>query len=87
MSPCHAPCSYGDKLLALDDGSGRCAEFVGAAVDLVAELAALVKAVSSLADWRAAVCCDRSRQYRTTASLQLIIFVESQPRFGLESEG
>jgi hypothetical protein len=87
VSPFHVQCRYGDKLLALDDGSGRCAEFVGAAVDLVAELAALVKTVSGLADSRAAVCCNRSRQYRTTASFKLILFVESQPRFGLESEG
>ncbi len=40
--------SYGDKLLLLDDGSGRCSEFVGAAIDLVAELAALVKTVRVL---------------------------------------
>ncbi len=45
--PAETSISYGDKLLALDDGSGRCSEFVGAAVDLVGDLAALVKAVRS----------------------------------------
>jgi hypothetical protein len=50
----HALLSYGDKLLLLDDGSGRCSEFVGAAIDLVAELAVLVKTVSVLQRRR---CC------------------------------
>ena len=40
--------SYGDKLLALEDGSGRCSELYGATVDLVGTLAALVKTVSLL---------------------------------------
>ncbi len=39
---------YGDKLLALDDGSGRCSEFVGATLDLVADLATLVKKVGGV---------------------------------------
>ena len=74
VSPFHARCSYGDKLLALDDGSGRCSEFVGAAVDLVAELAALVKTVSSFADCAAAVCCNRPRLYRTTELVEIDYF-------------
>jgi hypothetical protein len=43
--PLTPPCSYGEKLLSLDDGSGRCSEFYGATSDLVASLAALVKTV------------------------------------------
>ena len=44
--PSETVLSYGDKLLALDDGSGRCSDFVGAAVDLIGDLATLVKTVS-----------------------------------------
>ena len=45
LSSCPAPRRYGDKLMAMEDGSGRCSEFVGATLDLVAELASLVKKV------------------------------------------
>jgi hypothetical protein len=45
LSSYPAPRRYGDKLLAMEDGSGRCSEFVGATLDLVAELASLVKKV------------------------------------------
>jgi hypothetical protein len=41
-----SPCSYGEKLVALDDASGRCSELYRSTVDLVANLAALVKQVS-----------------------------------------
>jgi hypothetical protein len=44
---------YGDKLIALDDGNGRCCDFVDAAINVVAELATLVKIVSIRCQ-----CCD-----------------------------